>query len=79
MLTVSQDGSHKEGQGVQDHLEVELLGGLQQQRGDEVQATERDAQGGDPGQAALCRGRLSPTGQTLSEELFKVVLAKYLI
>ena len=65
--TECQDGVHEEGQGVQSHLEVELLAGLQQ-RGDEVPAAEGDAQGGDQGQAALRRGRLSPAGQILAED-----------
>ena len=63
MTDRNQDGGCEEGQGLQDHLEVELLAGLQQQRGDEVQAAQGDAQGGDQGEAALRRGRLRPTGE----------------
>lgn len=65
-MVICQNGVHEKGQGVQAHLEVELLAGLQQ-RGDEVPAAEGDAQGGDEGQAALRRGRLSPAGETLRQ------------
>ena len=58
-----QDGVHPAGQEVQDHLEHELLGRVECR--DEVQAAQGDAQGGDPGQAALRGGRIGPTGHTL--------------
>ena len=50
----NKDGVKQKGKGFQDHLEVELLPGLKQQRGDKVQTTKGDAQRRDQGQAALC-------------------------
>lgn len=68
----SQDGVEQKGlKGPQDPLEVQLLPGLQQQRGDEVQAAEGDAQRGDKRQAALCRGRLRPTGDMMTFIFYK--------
>ena len=52
--SANKDGLKQKGEGLQDHLEVELLPGFKQQRGDEVQTAEGDAQRGDQGQAALC-------------------------
>ena len=68
----SQDGVKQKGlKGLQDPLEVQLLPGLQQQRGDEVQASQGDAQRGDQRQAALCRGCLRPTGDMTAFIFYK--------